>query len=247
MTNNSKLKQNSQAEATKLPRGIVIVIIAILLVIFCALALLFANKASWLVKPQIASYLSKKYQEDFIVKNPECRGGGLGVKCIWSTQAYPKSNDSLKFNVHCSPGNPSDCSDQYIAALWSVQASKELQEIIDQVNKEFPDYKADSARAEIVLSGDLVDTVNRRSKYDEYKTNDSDFLFRVIIDAPNSSNKAEYIFKVIEGLRERGITSIKIDTNKNYTAHDDARCTMFFDKEETKGIRDLEKCLTIKE
>lgn len=241
MTNNSKLKQNSQAEATKLPRGIVIVIIAILLVIFCALALLFANKASWLVKPQIASYLSKKYQEDFIVKNPECRGGGLGVKCIWSTQAYPKSNDSLKFNVHCSPGNPSDCSDQYIAALWSVQASKELQEIIDQVNKEFPDYKADSARAEIVLSGDLVDTVNRRSKYDEYKTNDKDVVHRILIESTRGESKSSYIFRIVEKLREKRIYYIELNVNKDVGVSQ--RCSLIFDKERPRSEQEIKRCI----
>lgn len=105
---------------------------------------------------------------------------------------------------------------------------------------------ADSFRAEIVLSGALVDAVDKRSGYDEHKINDSDFLFRVIVDAPKSSEKAEYLSKIIEGLRERGVTSVKLDVNKNYVTHDGTRCTMFFDKEESKGAEDLEKCLTTK-
>jgi len=137
--------------------------------------------------------------------------------------------------------NPSDCSDQYIAAIWSVQASRELESIVKEVNTNSNGYKADSARAEIVLSEDLVDSVNKQSKYEDNKTKDEGFLYRLIIDAPNDSQKASYIFKIVEKLREEGVYSVKINTNSK--SRSTGRYTIFLDKKDLGSEKDLNDCI----
>lgn len=190
----------------------------------------------------MSEYLKNKYKEDFKVERPEHKHGGFGVNGIWMSQAYLVSNPKLKFDIDCSYLNPSDCSDQYIAAIWSVQASKELESIVKEVNASSSNgYKADSARAEVILSGSLVDSVNKQSKYEENKTKDEGFLYRLIIDAPNDSQKTSYIFKIVEKLREEGIYSIKIDTNsKNRST---GRCTIFLDKKDLGSENSLDNCI----
>ncbi len=189
----------------------------------------------------MSEYLKNKYNEDFKVERPEYKHGGFGVNGIWMSQAYLVSNPKLKFDIDCSYLNPSDCSDQYIAAIWSVQASRELESTIKEVNANSNGYKADSARAEIVLSEDLVDSVNKQSKYEDNKTKDEGFLYRLIIDAPNDKQKASYIFKIVEKLREESIYSIKIDTNsKNRST---GRCTIFLDKKDLGSEKDLDDCI----
>ena len=190
----------------------------------------------------MSEYLKNKYKEDFKVERPEHKHGGFGVNGIWMSQAYLLSNPKLKFDIDCSYLNPSDCSDQYIAAIWSVRASKELESIVKEVNASSSNgYKADSARAEVILSGSLVDSVNKQSKYEENKTKDEGFLYRLIIDAPNDSQKTSYIFKIVEKLREEGIYSIKIDTNsKNRST---GRCTIFLDKKDLGSENSLDNCI----
>ncbi len=190
----------------------------------------------------MSEYLKNKYKEDFKVERPEHKHGGFGVNGIWMSQAYLLSNPKLKFDIDCSYLNPSDCSDQYIAAIWSVQASKELEYIVKEVNASSSNgYKADSARAEVILSGSLVDSVNKQSKYEENKTKDEGFLYRLIIDAPNDSQKTSYVFKIVEKLREEGIYSIKIDTNsKNRST---GRCTIFLDKKDLGSENSLDNCI----
>lgn len=222
-----------------------------LLIVFCGLILLVAvivvvlyikneNEISN-TRNGMSEYLKNKYHEDFKVERPEYKHGGFGVNGIWMSQAYPVSSTKLKFDIDCSYLNPSDCSDQYIAAIWSIQASEELKPVIAQVNSEFNGYKADSARAEIVLSEDLVDSVNKQSKYEDNKTKDKGFLYRLIIDTPNNKQKASYIFKIIEKLREEGIYSVKIDTNsKNRST---GRCTVFLDKKDLGSENSLNDCI----
>lgn len=223
-----------------------------LLMVFCGLVILIVVIAIVLhVKNEnkisnaqngMSEYLKNKYKEDFKIKRPEHKHGGFGVNGIWMSQAYLVSNPKLKFDIDCSYLNPSDCSDQYIAAIWSVQASKELESIVKEVNASSSNgYKADSARAEVILSGSLVDSVNKQSKYEENKTKDEGFLYRLIIDAPNDSQKTSYIFKIVEKLREEGIYSIKIDTNsKNRST---GRCTIFLDKKDLGSENSLDNCI----
>ena len=223
-----------------------------LLIVFCSLVILIiviaivlhAKNENKISNAQngMSEYLKNKYKEDFKVERPEHKHGGFGVNGIWMSQAYLASNPKLKFDIDCSYLNPSDCSDQYIAAIWSVQASKELEAIVKEVNASSGNsYKADSARAEIVLSEDLVDSVNKQSKYEDNKTKDKGFLYRLIIDAPNDSQKASYIFKIVEKLREEGVYSVKINTNSK--SRSTGRCTIFLDKKDLGSEKDLNDCI----
>ena len=216
--------------------------LAVLLII--AVAGLYIRNENKLasVQGKMSEYLKGKYHEDFKVERPEYKHGGLGVNGIWMSQAYLVSNPKLKFDIDCSYLNPSDCSDQYIAAIWSVQASKELEAIVKEVNASSSNgYKADSAQAEIILSGKLVNSVNKQSKYEDNKTKDEGFLYRLIIDAPNDSQKASYIFKIVEKLREEGVYSVKINTNSK--SRSTGRCTIFLDKKDLGSEKDLNDCI----
>ena len=223
-----------------------------LLMVFCSLVILIIVMAIVLhaknenkisnAQNGMSEYLKNKYKEDFKVERPEHKHGGFGVNGIWMSQAYLASNPKLKFDIDCSYLNPSDCSDQYIAAIWSVQASKELEAIVKEVNASSSNgYKADSAQAEIILSGKLVNSVNKQSKYEDNKTKDEGFLYRLIIDAPNDSQKASYIFKIVEKLREEGVYSVKINTNSK--SRSTGRCTIFLDKKDLGSEKDLNDCI----
>ena len=226
--------------------SVVVVVVILFVILNLYLESLLQISSSGEAKQQMQQYLSGKYSEDFNISKPNYENGGFGVTGSWRSEAHPISNQKLKFDVGCTPASdgtfgPSSCSDQYIAAIWSVQASKELEAIIKEVNNGSNGYKADSAQAEIILSGDLVDSVNKQSKYEDNKTKDEGFLYRLIIDAPNDKQKASYIFKIVEKLREEGIYNIKIDTNsKNRST---GRCTIFLDKKDLGSENSLDNCI----
>ena len=237
------VKKVSKANENKIYKLLIILcsLVALIVAIAIVLHIKNENKISN-AQSGMSEYLKNKYKEDFKVERPEHKHGGFGVNGIWMSQAYLVSNPKLKFDIDCSYLNPSDCSDQYIAAIWSVQASKELEAIVKEVNASSGNgYKADSARAEIVLSEDLVDFVNKQSKYEDNKTKDKGFLYRLIIDAPNDSQKASYIFKIVDKLREEGVYSVKIDTNsKNRST---GRCIVFLDKKDLGSENSLNDCI----
>lgn len=223
--------------------GVVIILFVILMLYLNSLLQISSpDKAKY----QMQQYLSSKYSEDFNINSPKYENGGFGIIGSWKSEAYPISNKQLNFHVSCTPSrdgtfSPSSCSDQYIAAIWSIQASKELESIVKEVNASSSNgYKADSARAEIILSGDLVDSVNKQSKYEENKTKDEGFLYRLIIDAPNDSQKASYVFKIVERLRQEGVYSVDVDVNRNNNSK--IRCEIFFNKNKLGSKNDIESC-----
>lgn len=242
MTRGAMVKKVSKTKKHKAYKLLIALCSLVILIVAIAIVLHIKNENKISnAQNGMSEYLNNKYKEDFKVERPEYKHGGFGVNGIWMSQAYLVSNPKLKFDIDCSYLNPSDCSDQYIAAIWSVQASRELESIIKEVNANSNGYKADSARAEIVLSEDLVDSVNKQSKYEDNKTKDKGFLYRLIIDAPNDSQKASYIFKIVEKLREEGVYSVKINTNSK--SRSTGRCTIFLNKKDLGSEKDLNDCI----
>ena len=227
--------------------SVVVVVVILFVILNLYLESLLQISSSGEAKQQMQQYLSGKYSEDFNISKPNYENGGFGVTGSWRSEAHPISNQKLKFDVGCTPASdgtfgPSSCSDQYIAAIWSVQASKELEAIVKEVNASSSNgYKADSAQAEIILSGNLVNSVNKQSKYEDNKTKDEGFLYRLIIDAPNDSQKASYIFKIVEKLREEGVYSVDVDVNRNNNSK--IRCEIFFNKNKLGSKDNIEECI----
>ena len=251
MAKSSKQSKNRPSVSHKKTAIILFCIVGAAIILFVIL-MLYLNSLLQISSPDKAKYrmqqyLSSKYSEDFNINSPKYENGGFGIIGSWKSEAYPISNQRLKFDVSCTPSrdgtfSPSSCSDQYIAAIWSVQASKELEAIVKEVNASSSNgYKADSSQAEIVLSEDLVDSVNKQSKYEDNKTKDKGFLYRLIIDAPNDSQKASYIFKIVEKLREEGVYSVKINTNSK--SRSTGRCAIFLDKKDLRSEKDLNDCI----
>ena len=250
MAKSSKQSKNRLSVSHKNAVIILSCIVGVVIILFVIL-MLYLNSLLQISSPdkakyQMQQYLSSKYGEDFTINSPKYENGGFGIIGSWRSEAYSISNKRLKFRVSCVPSrdgtfSSSSCSDQYIAAIWSVQASRELESIVKGVNANSNGYKADSARAEIVLSEDLVDSVNKQSKYEDNKTKDKGFLYRLIIDAPNDSQKASYIFKIVEKLREDGVYSVKINTNSK--SRSTGRCTIFLDKKDLGSEKDLNDCI----
>ena len=251
MTKSSKQNKNKSPGLYKRKiitlASVVVVVVVLFVILNLYLESLLQISSSGEAKQQMQQYLSGKYSEDFNISKPNYENGGFGVTGSWRSEAHPISNQKLKFDVGCTPASdgtfgPSSCSDQYIAAIWSVQASKELEAIVKEVNASSSNgYKADNAQAEIILSGNLVNSVNKQSKYEDNKTKDKGFLYRLIIDAPNDKQKASYIFKIVEKLREEGVYSVKINTNSK--SRSTGRCTIFLDKKDLRSEKDLNDCI----
>lgn len=85
----------------------------------------------------ITNYLRNKYDQDFEVKKPSCNGGGLGVSCVWSTDAYPKSDKSIKIHIS-RVDNQTKYSDDYVVRTWQKEQTAKIQPKAREIFKDMP-------------------------------------------------------------------------------------------------------------
>ena len=85
----------------------------------------------------MTSYLKNKYDQDFEVEKPSCNGGAFGISCVWSADAYPESDKSIK--VHISRGdNQTKYSDDYVVRTWQKEQTAKIQPKVREIFKDMP-------------------------------------------------------------------------------------------------------------
>ena len=85
----------------------------------------------------VTSYLRTKYNQDFEVEKPNCNGGGLGVSCVWSTDAYPKLDKDIKIHVS-RVDNQTKYSDNYVVRTWQKEQTAKIQPKAREIFRDMP-------------------------------------------------------------------------------------------------------------
>lgn len=85
----------------------------------------------------ITSYLKNKYNQDFDVEKPSCDGGAFGISCVWSADAYPKSDKSIKIHVS-RVDNQTKYSDDYVVRTWQKEQTAKIQPKVREIFKDMP-------------------------------------------------------------------------------------------------------------
>ena len=85
----------------------------------------------------MTSYLRNKYSQDFEVEKPSCNGGALGISCVWSADAYPKSNKSIKIHIS-RVDNQTKYSDNYVVRTWQKEQTAKIQPKAKEIFKDMP-------------------------------------------------------------------------------------------------------------
>ena len=85
----------------------------------------------------ITSYLKNKYNQDFDVEKPSCNGGAFGISCVWSADAYPKSDKSIKIHIS-RVDNQTKYSDDYVVRTWQKEQTAKIQPKVREIFKDMP-------------------------------------------------------------------------------------------------------------
>ena len=85
----------------------------------------------------MTSYLKNKYDQDFEVEKPSCNGGAFGISCVWSTDAYPKSDKSIKIHIS-RVDNQTKYSDDYVVRTWQKEQTAKIQPKAREIFKDMP-------------------------------------------------------------------------------------------------------------
>lgn len=85
----------------------------------------------------MTSYLKNKYDQDFEVEKPSCNGGAFGISCVWSADAYPESDKSIKIYIS-RVDNQTKYSDDYVVRTWQKEQTAKIQPKVREIFKDMP-------------------------------------------------------------------------------------------------------------
>ena len=85
----------------------------------------------------MTSYLKNKYDQDFEVEKPSCNGGAFGISCVWSADAYPRSDKSIKIHIS-RVDNQTKYSDNYVVRTWQKEQTAKIQPKVREIFKDMP-------------------------------------------------------------------------------------------------------------
>ena len=142
----SRRKNKSRVNNKKAWQAILIIlssIVVIMTVVYIVGGIIIdreINKRSVSDKTEQASmtsYLKNKYDQDFEVEKPSCNGGAFGISCVWSANAYPKSDKSIKIHIS-RVDNQTKYSDDYVVRTWQKEQTAKIQPKAREIFKDMP-------------------------------------------------------------------------------------------------------------
>ena len=139
-TNKSRINNKKARRVILIILSSIVVIIAVVYIVGGIIVDREINKRSvsdTTEQANITSYLKNKYNQDFDVEKPSCDGGAFGISCVWSANAYPKSDKSIKIHIS-RVDNQTKYSDDYVVRTWQKEQTAKIQPKAREIFKDMP-------------------------------------------------------------------------------------------------------------
>lgn len=139
-TNKSRVNNKKAWQVILIILSSVVVVMTAVCIIGGIIVDIEINKRSVSDKTEQASmtsYLKNKYDQDFEVEKPSCNGGAFGISCVWSADAYPKSDKSIKIHIS-RVDNQTKYSDNYVVRTWQKEQTAKIQPKAREIFKDMP-------------------------------------------------------------------------------------------------------------
>ena len=138
--NKSRVNNKKAWQVILIILSLIVVVVIVLYIIGGIIVDKEINKRSVSDKTEQASmtsYLKNKYDQDFEVEKPSCNGGAFGISCVWSAEAYPKSDKSIKIYIS-RVDNQTKYSDNYVVSTWQKEQTAKIQPKAREIFKDVP-------------------------------------------------------------------------------------------------------------
>ena len=139
-TNKSRVNNKKAWQVILIILSSIVVVVIVLYIIGGIIVDREINKRSVSDKTEQASmtsYLKNKYDQDFELENTFRTGGAFGISCVWSADAYPKSDKNIKIHVS-RVDNQTKYSDNYVVRTWQKEQTAKIQPKAKEVFKDMP-------------------------------------------------------------------------------------------------------------
>ena len=200
----------------------------------------------------MTSYLKNKYEQDFEVEKPSCNGGAFGISCVWSTDAYPKSDKSIKMHIS-RVDNQTKYSDNYVVRTWQKEQTAKIQPKAREIFKDMPvDVKVRLG----VIDPDVERTVTRKKPtfeevfLAENKVGQRGNLayglnFKYDGDIKDESRFASGVYEMIEYTKNMGVSPKDISVDMYLSKGGKLISKGYCNSDKLSSINELKSCIDI--
>ena len=198
----------------------------------------------------MTSYLKNKYDQDFEVEKPSCNGGAFGISCVWSADAYPESDKSIK--VHISRGdNQTKYSDDYVVRTWQKEQTAKIQPKVREIFKDMPvDVKvrlgvidSDIERTFTLKKPTFEEVFLAENKVGQRGNLAYGLNFKYDGDIKDESRFASGIHEMIEHAKNVGVSSKDISVNIYLSKNGKLISREYCNRDKLSSINEIKGCI----
>ena len=198
----------------------------------------------------MTSYLKNKYDQDFEVEKPSCNGGAFGISCVWSADAYPESDKSIKIHIS-RVDNQTKYSDDYVVRTWQKEQTAKIQPKVREIFKDMPvDVKVRLG----VIDSDVESTFTlKKPTFEEVflaenKVGQRGNLaygldFKYDGDIEDESRFAGSIHEMMEHVKNMGVSPKDISVNIYLSKNSKLISREYCNRDKSSSINEIKGCI----
>lgn len=198
----------------------------------------------------ITSYLKNKYNQDFDVEKPSCNGGAFGISCVWSANAYPKSDKSIKIHVS-RVDNQTKYSDDYVVRTWQKEQTAKIQPKVREIFKDMPvDVKVrlgvidpDVERTFTLKKPTFEEVFLAENKVGQRGNLAYGLYFKYDGDIKDESRFASGIHEMMEHTKNVGVSPKDISVNIYLSKNGKLISKTYCNRDKLSSINEIKSCI----
>ena len=200
----------------------------------------------------MTSYLKNKYDQDFEVEKPSCNGGAFGISCVWSTDAYPKSDKSIKIHIS-RVDNQTKYSDDYVVRTWQKEQTAKIQPKVREIFKDMPvDVKVrlgvidpDVERTFTLKKPTFEEVFLAENKVGQRGNLAYGLNFKYDGDIKDESRFASGVYEMIEYTKNMGVSPKDISVDMYLSKGGKLISKGYCNSDKLSSINELKSCIDI--
>ena len=252
-TNNSRINNKKARRVILIILSSIVVIMTVVYIVGGIIVDREINKRSvsdTIEQANITSYLKNKYNQDFDVEKPSCNGGAFGISCVWSTNAYPKSDKSIKIHVS-RVDNQTKYSDDYIVRTWQKEQTAKIQPKVREIFKDMPvDVKVrlgvidpDVERTFTLKKPTFEEVFLAENKVGQRGNLAYGLYFKYDGDIKDESRFASGIHEMMEHTKNVGVSPKDISVNIYLSKNGKLISKTYCNRDKLSSINEIKSCI----
>ena len=262
MAKSKSRRKNKSRVNNKKPWQVILIILSSVVVVMIVVYIIGGiivdreiNKRSVSDKTEQASmtsYLKNKYDQDFEVEKPSCNGGAFGISCVWSTDAYPKSDKSIKIHIS-RVDNQTKYSDDYVVRTWQKEQTAKIQPKVREIFKDMPvDVKVrlgvidpDVERTFTLKKPTFEEVFLAENKVGQRGNLAYGLNFKYDGDIKDESRFASGVYEMIEYTKNMGVSPKDISVDMYLSKGGKLISKGYCNSDKLSSINELKSCIDI--